>query len=199
MRCELFFDSPYQFTKSLTETPNAFANFAIVASVGFVFPFSIVLTKPRPTFSVRAMSPCVMPFLVLIFLRFEPSFADSFCIIHSIPRCYSIPQCYDIMEHVERPARSPIAHTFSKKSRAKQIKNGKAMGRGRNAEGIPEALAELLELAQNRSVRLGLEPPRTRSVRINPVLVQNRFEQSRVIQHQNITPPIYMAGVMFWC
>jgi len=59
------------------------------------------------------------------------------------------------------------------------------MGRGRNAEGTPEALAELLELAQNRSVRLGLEPPRTRSVRINPVLVQNRFEQSRVIQHNS--------------
>ena len=57
------------------------------------------------------------------------------------------------------------------------------MGRGRNAEGTPEALAELLELARNRSVRLGLEPPRTRSVRISPVLVQNRFEQSRAIQH----------------
>src|SRR3989344_921916 len=178
MRCELFFDSPYQFTKSLTETPNAFANFAIVASVGFVFPFSIVLTKPRPTFSVRAMSPCVMPFLVLIFLRFEPSFAASFCIIHSIPRCYSIPQCYDIMEHVERPARSPIAHTFSKKSRAKQKRMGKRWGEG-GTPRLCEALAELLELAQNRSARFSLEPPRTRSVRISPFAVRKRFEQSR--------------------
>jgi len=46
-----------------------------------------------------------------------------------------------------------------------------------------EALAELLELARNRSVGLSLEPPRTRSVRISQVLVQNRFEQSRAIQH----------------
>src|SRR3989338_5816057 len=102
------------FKSSLTEPPIAFANFAIVASVGFVFPFSIVLTKPRPTFSVRAMSPCVMPFLVLIFLRFEPSFADSFCVIHSIPRCYSIPQCYDIMEHRDCPPEAPSPIPFQK-------------------------------------------------------------------------------------
>ena len=40
------------------------------------------------------------------------------------------------------------------------------MGRGRNAEGTPEALAELLELARNRSVRIGQKQPRTRSVRL---------------------------------
>src|SRR3989344_242976 len=50
-----------------------------------------------------------------------------------------------------------------------------------------EAFAELSALPQNRSVRFSLEPPRTRSVRITRTLVQNRFEQSRVIQHQNLT------------
>src|SRR3989344_4032945 len=35
------------------------------------------------------------------------------------------------------------------------------------------------------SVRFSFKPPRTRGVRINPVLVQNRFEQSRVIQHNS--------------
>ena len=57
------------------------------------------------------------------------------------------------------------------------------MGQG----GTPrysEALAELLELAQNRSVWLGLEPPRTRSVRLVRVLF--KIGSSKAEQYSTI-------------
>ena len=79
-----FFCHKIYFKSSLVETPIALANLAIVASVGFVLPFSILLTNPRLTPSDRAISPCDMPFLVLRRLRLLPSFSDSLLIMHSI-------------------------------------------------------------------------------------------------------------------
>jgi len=72
------------FNNSPVDTPIAFASFAIVARVGFVFPFSIIVIKLRPTFSARAISPCEIPFADLIRFKLRPSLADSLCIMHSI-------------------------------------------------------------------------------------------------------------------
>ena len=58
------------FINSPTETPIAFAILAIVASVGLVFPFSILLTKLLGISNVFTISPWDMPFLVLIRFKF---------------------------------------------------------------------------------------------------------------------------------
>jgi len=60
----------FYFINSSTETPTAFANFAIVARVGFVFPFSILLINALSTPRDRTISPCDMPFSVLILFKF---------------------------------------------------------------------------------------------------------------------------------
>jgi len=54
--------------------------------------------------------------------------------------------------------------------------------------GTPErsgGVGGIVRVSTESERTISLESPRTRSVRINPVLVQNRFEQSRVIQHWN--------------
>ena len=80
MKCEFEFHLwgiSYYFKRSLIDTFKDFANLEIVESVGFVLPFSILLTYPRPNPSLREISPCVIPLAVLISFKFFPSFFDS--------------------------------------------------------------------------------------------------------------------------
>ena len=53
--------------------------------------------------------------------------------------------------------------------------------------------SEARQWRNDTSVRFSSMPPRTRSVRISPVLVQNRFEQSRVIQHNYKKLPTWVV------
>ena len=114
----------------------------MVESVGFVFPFSMVLINPRLTLKFRAISPCDILFLVLIRFRFNPSFADSFFIIPSISLVIVY---HNVMIYRNSPR--PTAHSEKKKSRAKQIKHEKAVGRGRygTAEAEEHAFQRVLE------------------------------------------------------
>ena len=89
--------------------------------------------------------------------------------------CFWIPPLLPSKEEVSPLAPSPIQ--FQKNPR-KTNQAWKAMRARAGTPRLCEALAECLKLVQNRSVRLGLELPRTRSVRITPVSVQNRFVQS---------------------
>ena len=63
-------------------------------------------------------------------------------------------------------------HPFNSKEIPRQTKmHGKRWDEG-GTPRLCEALAELLELAQNRSVRLSLESPRTRGVRLVRLLFE---------------------------
>jgi len=80
----------------------------------------MVLIKPRLTSKSRAISPCDIPFLVLIRFRFEPSFTDSFFIIPNISLVilyHNVMRCFNSL--------IKTTHSEKKKSRAKQNENGK--------------------------------------------------------------------------
>ena len=75
-------------------TPTAFANFAMVASVGFVFLFSMLLIIDLSIPAVLTISPCEIPFSVLIRFKLLANFCTSFFIERSITRhcvlCYAL-------------------------------------------------------------------------------------------------------------